>query len=68
MVCHHFLSYIFATIDQVCHKTCARTGKAENLKLQTLIIMLQWPRSALVSVNSIPILILQFDFDSDILT
>ena len=30
MVCHHFLSYMSATIGQVC-------GKAENFKLQTLI-------------------------------
>ena len=35
------ISYMFATIHvgQVCHKTCAHTGKAENFKLQTLIIM-----------------------------
>ena len=32
-----FLSYMFATIGHVCHKISVRTGKAENLKLQTLI-------------------------------
>ena len=41
MVRHHFLSHMFATIHvgQICHKTYARTGKAENLKLRILIIM-----------------------------